>query len=229
MTTANDTLLARLVQVAQEIDHIDKGGYNKAQDYNFVKATDVARALREGLYKRGILTVVDSTIDSILPYTSGKGGQMFLTTVSGTITFIDTLTDATLVAVGVGQGTDGGDKGVFKAITGMLKYMLTSTFLIPNEGDDPEVDRSDEKEERKAPSNPVVATRRPVVDTTAFAAKAKALGLEGRNLKAFVGIVTGGKSKSDLTESDLEALDAKLLDTDLLDEILNAKILTPNS
>jgi hypothetical protein len=229
MTTAKTEqapipLITRLVEVAQEIDHIDKGGYNKAQEYHFVKATDVARAIREGLYKRGILTVVDSTVESVLPYTSGKGGQMFLTTVRGTITFIDTLTDATLVARGVGQGTDSGDKGVFKAITGMIKYMLTSTFLIPNEGDDPEVDRADEREDRPT----TVATRSPkptpvIVDSGPFIAKAKSLGLEGPSLKAFVGIVTGGKSKSEITPEDLAALDAKLMDTELLDELLSAK------
>ncbi len=37
----------------------------------------------------------------------------------------------------VGSGEDKGDKGTYKAITGAVKYIMTSTFLIPT-GDDPE-------------------------------------------------------------------------------------------
>lgn len=37
----------------------------------------------------------------------------------------------------LGSGEDKGDKAVYKAITGAIKYILTTTFLIPT-GDDPE-------------------------------------------------------------------------------------------
>ena len=36
-----------------------------------------------------------------------------------------------------GAGEDKGDKAIYKAITGALKYILTTSFLIPT-GDDPE-------------------------------------------------------------------------------------------
>ena len=43
-----------------------------------------------------------------------------------------------------GVGQDSGDKGIWKAVTGAIKYIMTSTFLIPT-GDDPEKDEGKEK------------------------------------------------------------------------------------
>ena len=42
------------------------------------------------------------------------------------------------------MGQDVGDKGIYKAITGMLKYGLRALLLLPDERDDPEVTRPDE-------------------------------------------------------------------------------------
>jgi hypothetical protein len=39
----------------------------------------------------------------------------------------------------IGSGSDSQDKGPYKAITGAIKYLMTTTFLIPT-GDDPEGD-----------------------------------------------------------------------------------------
>ncbi len=49
-----------------------------------------------------------------------------------------------------GDGADSGDKGVYKAITGAIKYIMTSTFLIPT-NDDPEVARKDEEKIEQKP------------------------------------------------------------------------------
>src|SRR5207244_7798356 len=43
-----------------------------------------------------------------------------------------------------GTGTDKGEKSVFKAMTGALKYGLRNAFLIPDESD-PEADSSVDK------------------------------------------------------------------------------------
>jgi hypothetical protein len=45
----------------------------------------------------------------------------------------------------VGHGIDNADKGIFKAITGAMKYWLMNQFLIPT-GDDPERDNQMDKE-----------------------------------------------------------------------------------
>lgn len=49
-----------------------------------------------------------------------------------------------------GDGLDKGDKGLYKAYTGAIKYLLMKTFLIPT-GDDPEI--AGEADRRELASN----------------------------------------------------------------------------
>jgi len=230
-TATPKNLYLKLVEVAEAIDYIEKGGYNEAQRYNFVKAPDVARAVRVELAKQKIVALTSTKIVSVEPYQSARGGQMFLTTISGSVTFQDAESPDFVTVDAVAQGTDSGDKGVYKAITGLIKYALTSTFLIPNEADDPEVTRKDEIEPAKV--NSVNTSTRPVKaspnyateqDKVNFIAAAEAAGLKGKKISAFVGIVTGGKSRSELTRSDIDALTAKLGDEELVNTVLESTV-----
>ena len=54
------------------------------------------------------------------------------------IQFIDVDSDHELNGTWSGSGTDTVDKGLYKAITGGIKYVLNTNFLIPT-GDDPEI------------------------------------------------------------------------------------------
>jgi hypothetical protein len=62
----------------------------------------------------------------------------------------------------VGEGQDAGDKAVYKAMTGALKYCLLKTFLIPT-GDDPERDETPAKPPapKSAPPTPKPAAKQP--------------------------------------------------------------------
>ena len=82
------------------------------------------------------------TTESVLPFETANKKPQMLTTVKGNVEFIDGDTGESYIAEGVGQGADSGDKGVYKAITGMMKYILLKTFLVPT-GDDPERDPSE--------------------------------------------------------------------------------------
>lgn len=56
-----------------------------------------------------------------------------------------------------GEGFDKGDKGIYKAYTGALKYYLANTFMVAT-GDDPEVE-SPEGTEKETFINPEMETR----------------------------------------------------------------------
>lgn len=146
------TLFEKLHEVAVAIDNIEKNGDNTHQHYKYVTEADVKRAVRRELLDRHILVIPSVTPNGVshLPATGGKG---FVTTVEIAYRFIDLdavaqtatqfqrndwIPPSELTVTWTGAGSDiGGDKGLYKAYSGALKYMLLTLFLIPT-GDDPE-------------------------------------------------------------------------------------------
>jgi hypothetical protein len=140
------TLVQKLIQVYEEIDNIQKAGHNKNQNYDFVRAADLVRAVRKALLKVGVYAEVNLVTEK--QYTiarAEKNGQASTpfnaADVRCTIVFHDGDTSDTLTASGLGSGFDGGDKAVYKAQTGSIKYALRNAFLLPDEAD-PEADES---------------------------------------------------------------------------------------
>lgn len=157
-TASSTTSLAKkLSEVMAAIDHVEKRG--EATKYNYVKASDIARAVREELSKRHI--VMTSEILSITPLTAtGRNGNMTGVTLHVRYTFRDGDTSETITsdAAGSGLGLGGeSDKAIYKALTGALKYVLRMTFLIPDEAGDPEYDdRLDNESEPSSRTEPQV-------------------------------------------------------------------------
>lgn len=232
-TTKTDlSLAAKLAEVMGLMRNIPKEGFNKAQNYRFVRESDVAEKASALLAERHVFlhqNVVSHSMTEL--YRTQSGNTMYLTTVDVEFTWIDGESGEKMPAsTFVGYGADTGDKGIYKAITGALKYALTTAFLIPNEADDPEVTRKDELEEsRPAAAKPAykpkpkngLATEEEKAD---FVAAAERHGLVGDHLRAFVGIVTGGKPRNETTSADIALLIEKLGDADLVDEVLEAKV-----
>jgi hypothetical protein len=75
-----------------------------------------------------------------------------LTLITVRYTFFDTESGESLEGTFCSQGSDTGDKGVFKAVTGAIKYILSSVFLIPT-GGDPEEDEEGGKDKYSKPYN----------------------------------------------------------------------------
>jgi hypothetical protein len=139
-----NSIATKLNAALKQIDVVTKSGKNQAQNYNYVKATDVANAVRKVLADVGIAFKYD-----VVDYErweqarEGKSPMQFCSIkVEGT--FLDTETDQTVTSTALGWGSDAGDKAPYKAMTGALKYLLRHTFIIPDESD-PDND-SDDKE-----------------------------------------------------------------------------------
>jgi len=138
-------LIMKLADAVAEIDNVEKRGRNDFQKYNYVKAADVAWIVRKALSDRNIYMVSDCV--NIRNYEiPAKEGVMQAVDVTMQFSFFDGDEPSTppIVLHSYGTGTDKGDKAVYKAQTGALKYGLRHAFLIPDESD-PEADTSVDK------------------------------------------------------------------------------------
>lgn len=152
MPTAKKSLPAKLAEITGELAHVEKKGFNKAQQYAFARESDIA-AQASALFAKHNVFMAQSVVGEprITPlYKTRSGSEMFLTEVVLEVTFYDGDSDATLGPLRfAGAGADTGDKGIYKALTGAEKYALMKTFLIAT-GDDPEADEKVDKEAASA-------------------------------------------------------------------------------
>jgi hypothetical protein len=126
------SLIARLAEACNAVGGVEKKGRNLFQNYNYVKAADVAKAIRHGLFERGIIVIIDEKEwTQIRLITTNSGGQMPEMMLRAEVTFMDgkeSLGPYTAFATAM----DSGDKAIYKAKTGLLKYVLRGIGLIPD-------------------------------------------------------------------------------------------------
>jgi hypothetical protein len=140
------SLAAKLALITGEMAHVLKKGHNKAQNYDFVRESDVAEKASALLAAHHVYlhqTVVAREMIDL--YKTSSGLQMRLSSVVMEFQFIDGDTgEMSPLASFPGEGADTGDKGIYKAMTGAEKYFLMKTFLVST-GDDPEADEKVDK------------------------------------------------------------------------------------
>ena len=145
-TKPTTNLATKLSSIMGELGSVEKKGFNKAQNYRFVRESDVVAALVPLLAKNKIMlrqSVVSSNREPL--YQTNSGLTMWLTRCIVEFQWLDGETGEILETVTVpGEGADTGDKGIYKAMTGAEKYFLMKTFLIST-GDDPEADEKVDK------------------------------------------------------------------------------------
>lgn len=155
-TPAHKNLLAfKLAKILGEIGKVEKTGHNAFHNYDYVTENDLVYAVRDKLSAAGIFVFTSTETQGHELLTSADGKQSLLTTVTTLYTFVDGESGETFSVKSQGQGSDNGDKGGYKAITGAMKYFLYKCFMIPT-GDDPE---GDEKTDQRAASGPVSSNK----------------------------------------------------------------------
>lgn len=140
-------LRQKLSAIYEEISHIDKTGHNQKQNYDFVRAADVLRAIRKSFIKYGIYAQTNFQSIGAYDIKTNSGGNMHTASVRAEIVLFDNDSDETMTISGLGDGADGGDKGVYKAQTGAIKNTLRNAFLVPDEADPEADERVDEQVE----------------------------------------------------------------------------------
>lgn len=121
-------------------------GYNDAQSYEYVGSSYYREVLGEGCREVGLLFKFN--IANRLFTVLEKTKNMNLTTLLGSVTFIDPDTGEHEDYTVMGDGADMLDKGMYKAETMMIKYFVLNNFLLPKTQDD--VDPESGKEDKKA-------------------------------------------------------------------------------
>lgn len=142
-------LVCKLASIVAEIDHVEKKGRNEFQKYNYVRAADLANAVRRKLSEHKVFLLSDVISRETVQIAAKDGGTWLFENIEVLYTFHDGDSGETLCFKMPGTGADKGDKAVYKAITGSLKYALRNAFLVPDEAADPEADETTDKEAGK--------------------------------------------------------------------------------
>jgi hypothetical protein len=130
-------IYTKLAAIMGDIDRIPKTGFNKDQNYPYATEKDIKEFLHAALVKHRVVFLMPEMQLLDMKTGLGKSGNTILTTIKAKYVFADADSGETVSGECISQGTDSQDKGIYKAITGALKYALTTTFMIPT-GDDPE-------------------------------------------------------------------------------------------
>jgi len=146
------SIYKKLHAIQKEVNRMGKDGRNTAQNYNFLSESQIAEVFKALLEKHEVFFTYSSSIDEVRLSPTGK---QFVTDVTVMYEFIDLETGEKHEGVAAGQGSDSTDKGVYKGITGAVKYIFMKTFLIPT-GDDPELEKGTVKSTKAS-----VATKTP--------------------------------------------------------------------
>ena len=153
--TEKPSLVSKLARIVSEIDHVEKKGRNEFQRYAYVKAADLANVVRKKLAAANVFMLSDVVKRETASHPAKDGGTWLFENIEVKYTFLDGDSDQTLAFTMPGTGADKGDKAIYKAITGSLKYALRNAFLVPDEKADPEGDETIDKEQAKEASRAV--------------------------------------------------------------------------
>lgn len=167
-------------KVAYEVGRVPKNGRNNFHKYEYVTESDLTDHIRKLMFKNNLAIT--------LSVNEWEKDQNNLKRVYMEITLTDCETGFFEETTWIGEGQDNGDKGFYKAYTGVLKYYLMKTFLVPS-GDDPEQDneiehkqqkghkehKNDNSESRKASENQVNYINKLIKELASFGGEEKAI------------------------------------------------------
>lgn len=144
-------IAAKLVEAMKAIDAVAKRGKNQQQNYDYVKAADVANEVRKSLNAAGIAFTYSVLSERTWEGTTKSGTTNYFCSLMIEVTFTEQESGESLKAQAIGWGADTQDKAPYKAMTGALKYALRMNFLIPDE-EDPENSHAEETVKNRRPS-----------------------------------------------------------------------------
>lgn len=153
--TAKKSLIGKLSKILGEIEKIEKDGHNDHYNYDYVTEAAVSELLRKKL-SENCLFITMEVDESRVNVRQVGGKDKMLTEIKTIHTIHDGETGEKLRLKFQGQGADNGDKGMYKAATGAVKYFLLKQFLVSS-GDDPERDEGF-NQDRQTVQTPTKAT-----------------------------------------------------------------------
>ena len=194
--SSTKNLIQKLAEITNEIERIPKNGHNDFHNYDYALESDIKDVVRPLLVARCLFMLSDEKSRTVTEIKTQKGTQQ-LVTLEIEYSIFDGDTGETIKFTGFGDGQDAGDKAVYKAKTGALKYALTSLFLIPT-GDDPETEGKKPLQPPKTINEEQVKTVEDLIHTVASMSNSNPAQVLGQ-LKTESGIT---KTINKMTEAD---------------------------
>jgi hypothetical protein len=129
-STEQNELAAALAEAQAEMKGVRKSGHNSHDGYGYAKLEDVVKASTPILAKHGISVLTSVTdVASLETRQTKSGGNIYPVRVKG-VTVIMHKSGQWRECLCWGDGEDRGDKGIYKAITGMRKYGLSAALNL---------------------------------------------------------------------------------------------------
>ena len=132
-------LASKMIKIMSDIPVLEKTGKNEFHNYRYATEADVADAVSTAMKNNGVFMFSSIVERDCVSFKTAGNKDSFLVTVKLELTFVDADSGESMICYSYGDGSDSGDKGIYKAITGAQKYALMKTFLMKT-GDDPERD-----------------------------------------------------------------------------------------
>jgi len=145
---------AKLARLIGKAKYVQKSGFNSFHKYNYATEGDFLALVKPLLDEEKLAIAASQKNVYRIEVEPTKGGRrQWVTTVEMNFKLIDGDTGYSETMTSFGTGIDSEDKGLYKAITGCVKYFISKLFLIET-GDDPE--RENENETGGEGRNPTV-------------------------------------------------------------------------
>jgi hypothetical protein len=184
-TAGGVSVLRKLLAVMKDCGYIQKDKKNAFHNYSYASEAAIKDRVHAALVEHGVIPQI-----SLLGLTEreipkqGKASD-WLTTANVHYKFYCCDTGEFIEGTFYGCGIDPSDKGLYKAITGAIKYLLTSQFLIPT-GDDPEGDegRTASKEEKQGKQQEYLRSKGIGIDAKTADSRSGVSGTDGREVRA---------------------------------------------
>lgn len=139
-------LATKLCKIMELTKTIGKSGYNSFQKYHYSTEQDIIEEIKKHLASIGVVL-----LPSVILEEHRERGKNDFVRVGISFLLVDTESGESLERVFYGTGEDNGDKALYKAYTGAMKYFLSKTFLIASD-DDPERDNEVDDRTGKKPT-----------------------------------------------------------------------------
>lgn len=131
-------LLKKMIEARKKLSWIAKDKKNTTQNYDYTSEAAVKAKVKEALDDQGVLFYVPNVKrTAVKQYQTKKGATMIMTSIELMYMFIDSESGEVIHGRIEGEGLDTGDKGLWKAYSGTIKYIFFNNFMIPT-GNDPE-------------------------------------------------------------------------------------------
>lgn len=133
----------RVGRVMRAMAHLEKDGRNAAQNYDFLSEANVKAHFNRALCDNDLFVAgVDVAVVEVNNHVDeGKAGRTQTVVTRVQVVVADVHSDKVVSWVGLGSGSDRGDKAAMKANTAAYKYAVTNGCVVST-GDDPEDDPS---------------------------------------------------------------------------------------